>query len=52
MNLGEEANALKCFQAALHFTPQYGDTFFELLSIYLSQNRHYEIEKLKKVNII
>ena len=41
LNLGEEGNAIKCFQAALHFTPQYGDTFFELLSIYLRQNRHY-----------
>ena len=37
---------------ALHFTPQYGDTFIELLRLYLLQCNHVEIAKLKKVSVL
>jgi tetratricopeptide (TPR) repeat protein len=49
MELKEYSNAKKCFLAAIHFTPQYGDSFFELLKVLLIENRFLEIHQLRKV---
>jgi len=48
--LYEYENAIKCFKAAIHFTPQYGDSFIEQLRILLIKGKYLEIYKLKKVN--
>lgn len=37
--LHDYENASKCFKAAIHFTPQYGDSFIEQLRIYLLKGR-------------
>jgi len=47
--LKDYENASKCFRAAIHFTPQYGDSFFEELRILLIKGKFREMSKLKKV---
>ena len=51
-DLQEYENAAKCFKTALHFTPQYGDSFFEQLRIFIKFNRNYEMHQLFKVKIL
>ena len=38
--LGEFNNASKCFRYAIHFTPQYGDSFLEELRLLLKESRY------------
>lgn len=49
--LREYENASKCFRTAIHFTPQYGDSFVEELKILLLRGRFLDVERLKKVLI-
>ena len=47
--LGQHDNATKCFKAAIHFTPQYGDSFVEQLRLCLLRGQFMETHQLKKV---
>lgn len=49
IELKQYLDAIRCFKAAIHFTPEYGDSFFELLKVYILQGSFLEIEELKKV---
>jgi hypothetical protein len=41
--LSENRNALFCFKCAIHFTPQYGDSFLEEIKIYLQDGLFWEV---------
>jgi hypothetical protein len=48
--MGDYKKAKFCFEAAMHLTPQYGDSFIEALRLYMIMGRRKAIKKLRQVH--